>query len=105
MQSNIKINTNFKCIIGLLDFERHKKQKISLKIKASSNEFLDYAKLCKKAKKFIKKSKFFTLEEAIKKLIVYLKEEFQHIKKIKIQITKLQIINNTKVSVFFKEKY
>ncbi|EOH2343586.1 dihydroneopterin aldolase, partial [Campylobacter jejuni] len=34
MQSHIKIKFRFKCIIGILDFERKKKQKIIIKLKA-----------------------------------------------------------------------
>lgn len=54
MQSHIKIKFHFKCIIGILDFER-KKQKIIIKLKAKANEFLNYAEVITKIKTWYKK--------------------------------------------------
>lgn len=105
MQSNIKIKTKFKCIIGILEFERIEKQIISLKIKAKADEFLDYAKVATLSKKYIKKKKFYTLEEANKKLAKKLKKTFAQIRKIKIEIVKPKIMKNSKLSAVYKKKY
>ena len=105
MQSHIKIKTKFKCIIGLLEFERLEKQKISLKITAKANNFLDYAEVTKLSKKYIKAKKFFTLEEANKKLAKKIKNTFPQLKKIKIEIIKLEIMKNTKLSAKYKKNY
>lgn len=105
MQSHIKIQTKFKCIIGLLEFERFEKQKISLKINAKANSFLDYAQVTKLSKKYIKRKKFFTLEKANKKLAKKIKKEFPQLKKIKIEIIKLEIMKKTKLSAKYKKNY
>ncbi|EAI0374164.1 dihydroneopterin aldolase, partial [Campylobacter jejuni] len=55
MQSHIKIKFHFKCIIGILDFERRKKQKIIIKLKAKANEFLNYAEVITKIKTWYQK--------------------------------------------------
>ncbi|ECR6749753.1 dihydroneopterin aldolase, partial [Campylobacter coli] len=52
MQSYINIKMQFKCIIGILKFERKKKQKVCVHLKAKANDFLDYAKVSKKIKKY-----------------------------------------------------
>lgn len=105
MQSHIKIKTKFKCIIGLLKFERLEKQTISLKINAKADSFLDYAKVTKLSKKYLKSKKFFTLEKANKKLAKKIKIKFPQLKKIKIEIIKLEIMKNTKLSAKYKKKY
>lgn len=105
MQSHIKIELKFKCIIGILDFERKKKQKIIVKIKAKSNEFLDYAKVSKFVKKYYKKEKFYTLEESLEFISLKLKENFPSLIFIKISTFKPKIIKKTKVGVSFKKNF
>lgn len=105
MQSNIKIKLKFKCIIGMLDIERIEKQKILLKINAKANDFLDYAKVAKLAKKYIKKKKFYTLEKASKKLSKKIKENFPQTKYIKIIIIKPKIMKNAKLGSKYTKKY
>lgn len=58
MQSHINIKMQFKCIIGILKFERKKKQKVCIYLTAKANDFLDYAKVSKKIKNTIKKNNF-----------------------------------------------
>lgn len=105
MQSNIKIKLQFKCIIGMLDYERLEKQKINLKILAKSNGFLDYAKVAKLSKKYIKAKKFHKLETATSKLAKKIKKNFPDLKKIKIEITKPKIMKNAKLGAKYKKKY
>ena len=105
MQSNIKIKSKFKCIIGLLNFERKKKQKIIIKIKAKSDDFLDYAKLEKKVKKIYKKNKFFTIEDSLEFTSKELKNKFENLKYIKISVFKPNIIRNAKVGASVKKYY
>ncbi|EAC2147143.1 dihydroneopterin aldolase, partial [Campylobacter coli] len=52
MQSHINIKMQFKCIIGILKFERKKKQKVCIYLTAKANDFLDYAKVSKRIKKY-----------------------------------------------------
>lgn len=105
MQSHIIIEINFKCIIGLLEFERLEKQTISLKINAKANSFLDYAKVAKLSKKYLKKKKFYTLEKANKKLAKKIKNNFPQLTKIKIKIKKMEIMKNAILGAKYKKKY
>ncbi|MBK1972044.1 dihydroneopterin aldolase [Campylobacter sp. TTU-622] len=101
----ISIKTEFKCIIGILDFERKKKQKVIIKLKAKSYEFLDYSILTKKIKKYYKKNKFYTIEESLKFVSIKLKEKIPSLYSLKISVFKPKIIKKTKAGVLLKKKY
>ena len=62
-------NLTFKAIIGILDFERIKKQKViinlSFEYEFSKDKFIDYAEVSKLVKTTMKKEKFLLLEDAI----------------------------------------
>jgi dihydroneopterin aldolase len=92
----------FKCIIGILDFERIKKQNIvinaSIKYKYE-DEFINYAQAVKIIKSIMKKNKFYLIEEALEVLQKELKRNFESISSIKIKITKPSILPDCKVSV------
>ena len=69
----------FKCIIGILDFERVKKQKVIINISFdydfSKDNFIDYSEVANLVKKSMKKNKFKLLEDAvktIKKVILFM---------------------------------
>ena len=59
----------FKCIIGILDFERIKKQKviinISFEYEFSKDLFIDYSEISNLVKSTMKQQKFLLLEDAI----------------------------------------
>ena len=59
----------FNCIIGILDFERIKKQKVIINISFeydySKDLFIDYSEISALIKKTMKKQKFLLLEDAI----------------------------------------
>lgn len=97
MQSHIKIKLKFKCIIGILAKERVKKQKIIVKIKAKSDDFLDYAKVAKCVKTSYKKQKFQTIEDSLNSISTTLKELFPQISYLKITTFKPKILKNAKV--------
>ncbi|KGI56547.1 dihydroneopterin aldolase [Campylobacter sp. MIT 97-5078] len=105
MQSHIKIKLQFKCIIGILDFEREKKQKIIIKLKAKSSDFLDYALICKWLKKTFKEERFKLLEEALSFINLHLKELYPNLIFIKISIYKPKIIKKAKCGAYLKKKY
>ncbi len=48
MQSHINIKMQFKCIIGILKFERKKKQKVCIYLTTKANDFF---RLCQGIKK------------------------------------------------------
>ena len=62
-------NLTFKCIIGILDFERIKKQKViinlSFEYQFSKDSFINYAEVSDLVEKTMKKQKFLLLEDAI----------------------------------------
>ena len=105
MQSDINIKFHFRCIIGILNFERHKKQKVIIKIKAKSTSFLNYAKVISSVKKTYKKEKFHTLEESLKFNAKKLKKKFPSLFKLKIKAYKPEILKNAKVGVRLKKSW
>ena len=92
----------FKCIIGILDFERIKKQKIiinlSFEYEFSKDKFINYAEVSNLLEKTMKKQKFFLLEDAILHLENLLYKTYQ-IKNLKIKISKPTILKNCIVSL------
>lgn len=105
MQSYIKIKMHFKCIIGILDFERVEKQKLIVKVKAKASGFLDYTKLSKFIKKSYKKGKFYTVEESLEFINLNAKQKFPNLEYIRINSFKPKILKKTKVGVGFKKFY
>ncbi|TQR33113.1 dihydroneopterin aldolase [Campylobacter sp. MIT 99-7217] len=105
MQSHIKIKLKFKCIIGILDFERKKKQKIQIKLEAKSDDFLDYAQLVNHLKKIYKTRQFKLIEESLEELCHELKNLYPQIKFLKITLYKLKIIKKAKVGSSIERIY
>ncbi len=105
MKKNLKVhikNLSFKCIIGILDFERIKKQKViinlSFKYAYKKDKFIDYSHIANLVKKEMKKKKFELLEDAIIHLENLLYKKYP-IKKLHISITKPNILKNCIVSL------
>ncbi len=98
-------NLSFKCIIGILDFERVKKQKVivnlSFEYKYKQNEFIDYSHISKLIEKKMKKKKFELLEDAIIYFEKILYKKYP-IKNLKISISKPNILKNCVVSLSSK---
>lgn len=86
----------FKAIIGLLDFERLKEQSViaSAKMTAKDDEFIDYAKACEIIKATVINGRFLTIEEALKSCVLALKSNFAHLKSIRLEITKPDILSD-----------
>ncbi len=96
-------NLNFNCIIGILDFERKKKQKVIIDISfkytyKNRKTFIDYSEISKNIEKIMKKRKFKLLEEAIIFIENFLYKNY-NIKKLNIKISKPNILTNCIVSV------
>jgi len=106
---NIHIeNLKFKCIIGILDFERTKKQNVIVNIKIKYdflNTFINYADVTEVIEKTMKKKKFLLIEDALEFLSKKLKNNFKAIYTLKIKITKPSILPNCRVSVENKYKF
>lgn len=92
----------FKCIIGILDFERIKKQKvivnISFEYSFSKDLFINYAEISQLIKTTMKKEKFPLLEDAILHLENLLNNSYK-ISNLYIKISKPNILKNCIVSL------
>ena len=94
----------FKTIIGILPFERITKQKVVLNIQFTykfskgQKDFIDYSHVANMARLIMKKEKFRLIEDAIIYLERALSSEFT-ISKLKIKISKPDILKNCSVSV------
>ncbi|MCI7766282.1 MULTISPECIES: dihydroneopterin aldolase [Helicobacter] len=95
-------------VIGILPFEREKKQKIKLEgefyyFKNQGETFLDYREL----RKFFKEAflnEFGLLEEALEYFSKEIPKRFSQIQSYKITITKLEIFEDCKVAMQISHK-
>ncbi len=99
----IKIkNLHFKCIIGILPFERETEQKViinlSFKYIFTKNIFINYADIANYVTESMKENKFLLIEDALLYIQNGLNSKFQ-IKKLKLSIAKPDILDNCEVSV------
>lgn len=101
MKVEIK-DLSFKCIIGILDFERVKKQKVvvnlSFEYEFKQDFFIDYSEISSFVEKQMKKKKFLLIEDAI----IFLQTKLYKLYKINnlnITISKPTILKNCIVSV------
>ncbi|MDN5099019.1 dihydroneopterin aldolase [Aliarcobacter butzleri] len=95
-------NLEFKCIIGILDFERVKKQKViinlSFEYDFSNDDFIDYSEVVDLIKQTMKKEKFQLIEDAILYLTKLLNQTYE-IKNLKLKISKPTILKDCIVSL------
>jgi len=97
-------NLTFDCIIGILDFEREKPQKVIINIsfeyffKEDRSNFIDYAKVVSDVEESMIKNEFLLIEDAIISIRKYLKSTYD-IKNLKVKISKPDILQNCVVSV------
>lgn len=93
----------FQTIIGILDFEREKEQKIIIDLEISypykKDEFLNYADVATHITDLFQKKKFFLLEDALEISFETLKKTYPQIDSIEMKITKPDILDNGKVGV------
>ena len=101
----MKIHINdlsFKCIIGILDFERIKKQKVvidlSFEYEFSKDKFINYAEVSNLIETTMKKEKFLLLEDAILHIENLLTQTYE-ISNLYIKISKPNILTNCIVSL------
>jgi 7,8-dihydroneopterin aldolase/epimerase/oxygenase len=95
-------NLTFKCIIGILDFERIKKQKViintSFEYDFINDIFIDYAEVSSLLKSTMKEQKFLLLEDAILYIENLLLNKYQ-IRNLQIKISKPDILKNCIVTL------
>lgn len=96
---------SFETIIGLLDFERVKPQKIVVDASFVADEFVDYAEVCKEIISLFKSEQFYKIENALEFFANFYKEKFQNLRKFFMSVTKTEIIENARVGVSIEINY
>jgi len=92
----------FKCIIGLLEFERHSPQEVNIDLELDydySDEFINYAQLAEMIESDLQEKKYELIETALEELFIFIKDKFPSIKRLYIKISKPDILPNCCVSV------
>ncbi|WP_294965979.1 dihydroneopterin aldolase [Sulfurimonas sp.] len=98
----------FKCIIGILDFERVTPQDVIINMTIDykyEKEFINYAQIVEIIKETMLESEFLLIEEALDNLNLKLIKEYSSIKSMFIKITKPSILPECMVSVSNSYKY
>ncbi len=96
-------NLEYHVIIGLLDFEREKSQRVIIQLEASydyqENKFIDYADITTLIKEKLKKEKYELLEDALIGLKNSLCTTYPQLQTLKLKITKPDILNDCSVAL------
>jgi len=93
----------FECIIGILDFERQKAQKVivdlTIDYNYSNDFFINYAEVITLIKEDMLKNRYELLETALNALEKKLVATYPQIEYFHLKITKPDILNNVKVAL------
>jgi len=96
-------NLTFECIIGLLDFERDATQKVIVNLWADYNyttdNFVNYATVVDIIKDDMISNKYELVETALDNIISIITSKFSQISKLKIEISKPDILTDCQVGV------
>ncbi len=100
----IHIDTlTFNVIIGLLDFEREKQQKVIIDLKASydykDEQFIDYADIVLLIETNLKSRRYKLLEEALIGLKTLLSHTYPQLKTLQLKISKPDILKQCHVAM------
>ncbi len=90
------------CIIGILDLEREREQRVIVDIDAQyldDQNFVDYSKIVESVVQKMKKQKYLLIEDALIDLKSMILNDYKQITKLKIKISKPDIIKNCTVAV------
>ncbi len=90
-------------IVGLLDFEREREQRVSVDLEAvytyDQKSFINYADLAEMIENQIKKERYLLLEEALTDLKEKISATYPAIEILKLKISKPDILKNCTVSL------
>jgi len=96
----------FDVIIGLLDYERDKPQRVIINLQASyeysDNHFIDYADIVLLIQEKLKAERYELLENALLGIKELLFATYQNMKKLHIKISKPDILPNCSVALSHK---
>ncbi len=93
---------HFKCIIGLLDFERHNPQEVIINLELDytyTDSYINYADLASLIEQTLQEKKFELIETALNELFNLISSKYSSIQRLFIKISKPDILPNCRVSV------
>ncbi|GAA7330691.1 FolB domain-containing protein [Helicobacter pylori] len=100
----------FETILGILEFERLKPQKISVDLDLFYTElphraYLDYMEIQEIIQKMMQEKQYLLIEDALKDLSHALKTHYNEISELYLKISKLEISPNSQVGASVKIRY
>ncbi|GAA7410000.1 dihydroneopterin aldolase [Helicobacter pylori] len=103
-------NLVFETILGILEFERLKPQKISVNVDLFYTElpnkaYLDYMEIQELIQKMMRERQYLLIEDALKDLSQILKTRYKEISELFLKISKLEISPNSQVGASVKIYY
>ncbi|RKV57404.1 dihydroneopterin aldolase [Helicobacter pylori] len=103
-------NLVFETILGILEFERLKPQKISVNLDLFYTElpnkaYLDYMEIQEIIQNTMREKQYFLIEDALKDLSQILKTRYKEITELFLKISKLEISPNSQVGASVKIYY
>ncbi len=103
-------NLVFEAILGILEFERLKPQKISVNLdlfytQLPNKVYLDYMEIQELIQKMMQENQYLLIEDALKDLSHALKTRYNEISELHLKINKLEISPNSQVGASVKIYY
>ncbi|MUU31678.1 FolB domain-containing protein [Helicobacter pylori] len=103
-------NLVFETILGILEFERLKPQKISVNVDLFYTElpnkaYLDYMEIQEIIQNTMREKQYLLIEDALKDLSQILKTRYSEISELYLKISKLEISPNSQVGASVKIYY
>ncbi|GAA8290248.1 dihydroneopterin aldolase [Helicobacter pylori] len=103
-------NLVFETILGILEFERLKPQKISVDLdlfytQLPNKAYLDYMEIQEIIQKMMQEKQYLLIEDALKDLSHALKTRYSEISELYLKISKLEISPNSQVGASVKICY
>ncbi|MGL2443844.1 FolB domain-containing protein [Helicobacter pylori] len=103
-------NLVFETILGILEFERLKPQKISVNLdlfytELSNKAYLDYMEIQEIIQNTMREKQYLLIEDALKDLSQILKTRYNEISELFLKISKLEISPNSQVGASVKIYY
>ncbi len=103
-------NFVFETILGILEFERLKPQKISVNVdlfytQLPNKAYLDYMEIQELIQNTMREKQYFLIEDALKDLSQILKTRYKEISELFLKISKLEISPNSQVGASVKIRY
>ncbi|ADU85391.1 FolB domain-containing protein [Helicobacter pylori] len=100
----------FETILGILEFERLKPQKISVNLdlfytKLPNKAYLDYMEIQEIIQNTMQEKQYFLIEDALKDLSHILKTHYNEITELFLKINKLEVSKNSQVGASVRISY